>query len=115
MSLFDFVLTDSRDVVPFASRQGRLLFLERVGQILLPPEPDDMLVSKDHMLSILLPAKSGIHGMVVHRQSWAAPRQHQGKRIKLLNEKAYQQRKSSQDSVERPEPPVVPNVSMEEV
>eukprot|EP00927_Polykrikos_kofoidii_P071675 TRINITY_DN67923_c0_g1_i1.p1 TRINITY_DN67923_c0_g1~~TRINITY_DN67923_c0_g1_i1.p1 ORF type:complete len:732 (-),score=110.33 TRINITY_DN67923_c0_g1_i1:47-2242(-) len=57
LNAFDYVLTDSFEVVPFASRSGRLAFLERVGQIYHGPEPDDGLIAKEHLLSVLLPSE----------------------------------------------------------
>lgn len=57
LSGFDFVLTDSMEVVPFAARDGRVAFLERVEMDRLA-DPDSVLVGKEHMLSVLLPQRT---------------------------------------------------------
>lgn len=53
---FDFVLTDSLQAVPFASRSGRIAFLESFEKVLPPADLDAAFEAKEHLLSVLLPA-----------------------------------------------------------
>lgn len=77
LDTFDFVLTDSLATVPFSSRRGRLLFLERIGEIFLPPDLDEALADKSHLLSVLLPAEGSM--------AWDDPVTHEIRRQALAH------------------------------